>query len=389
MFDGKVLDLSYHLSASEQCHVFFGRGNRRLRLSHRYFRQGYVHAEAYHIFFEVYKFIVYAAVSFFFSLIHVVQLVQDDLERFVQSIEMYFFLAAGLPAAFNSEICVYQEEGFYGKILDFQIPGGMVGRNMAYHRHTESVEARACVIIMKIRDALFLALSAAVFADIVSCRSSRNQPQIYRYFKRFKLTRRMHGYIVNACDMSESIVRFDFNAKPHKFVEIISIGDSEQAKIFLVISFLHYLFRRKEAHFYGRVERQRLFFNGIQRFEQLKKEQSPLDCRHSFDALVFLLSGEKLFQYMTVAALKPAFLRLLAQFPKHRLRMRQNLFRYEASPFIGITTKFLAESFHIFFLKEILHLFTRHVHLFQKELFCHIAFDDFVKPYNFVHSFRS
>ena len=57
----------------------------------------------------------------------------------------------------------------------------MIGGYMADHRHIEPVKADVRIVIVEIRDTLFFALPASIFAYIMSGGSSRNQGKVNRH----------------------------------------------------------------------------------------------------------------------------------------------------------------------------------------------------------------
>ena len=101
-----------------------------------------------HEFFEIGQFGIDLLVALALGIIDVVQFAQDDVEGFGEGIEMDDFLPARITAALNTEVRVDEEQRFDGEVFQFQIPDGMIGRNVADAGQAHAAAAHACIIIM-------------------------------------------------------------------------------------------------------------------------------------------------------------------------------------------------------------------------------------------------
>ena len=116
---------------------------------------------------------------------------------------------------------------------------------------------------MKIRNPFFLTFSAAVLSDIVTCRSSGDQPQIDGNSGLFKLSCHIHSCIVDAANMAQRVEGRNIDADPHKFVHIFLFHKSAEIQIFSRISLVHNLIFCEKNHIFRGIKRKMLFFVGI------------------------------------------------------------------------------------------------------------------------------
>ena len=84
---------------------------------------------------------------------------------------------------------------------------GMKYFESSHQRHVEAVEADIGIVIVKIRNALFLALLAAVFADIVAGGRTRYEAEVDGNLEESELAGQMHGDIVDAGDVAQGVER--------------------------------------------------------------------------------------------------------------------------------------------------------------------------------------
>ena len=58
------------------------------------------------------------------------------------------FLSLGIAAALDAEIGINEQQRFDGQIFQFQVPDGMVSRDVADTRQAQAAAAHARIIIM-------------------------------------------------------------------------------------------------------------------------------------------------------------------------------------------------------------------------------------------------
>ena len=312
MCDGKIFEFTDHRRAFQKRVV--GRLHRgRLRgETARHRRQIDADAERFQIGFEILQLVVDFAVTVLFGGVHVVQLVQDHVKGFCQRVKVDDLRTVGIAAAFYPKIRIDQEQGLGGQIVQFQIPSGVIGSDMPDHRHTEAVKTEIGIVVVQIRDPLFFAFFAAVFADVVPGGSAGDQAQIDRDLQSRELSGRMHGDIVYAGDMSQRIERCQLNAQTHKFVNIMAGSRTQELAVFAAPGVLLALLRRQRHKIDRRIERKGLPFIPVQRFQKLQQEQTRGSLRRRFGA-----SGrffrEKAVKHPLIGVLQPSLFRRFAE----------------------------------------------------------------------------
>ena len=118
-----MLEFFHHLTAGKKREVLSGAGQRDFRCPDRNRRKIHNYPQIRHIIFEIFQLIVHLAVTVFFGLIHIVQLIKDYFERLFQIIEVDDFGASFASAALNAEIRIDKQKGLHRKIVKFQVPG--------------------------------------------------------------------------------------------------------------------------------------------------------------------------------------------------------------------------------------------------------------------------
>ena len=256
MIHGGVFQFFHRLVVSQQRHVFSAGRYRHLRHGFRHLRKFRHDPQIPHIILKIHQLVVDFPVAEFFRRVYIIQFIQDHLEGFCQRIKMYNFLSFGIAAALHPEVRIDQNQGFHRKVLQFQIPGGMVGCNMADHRHVEPVEADVRIIIMEIRDPPFFAFAAAVLTDVMACGRTGNQPQIHRHLQRLQLTGHMHGHIVDAGNVSQRVPRSNLDTDAHELINALISCHPVKPEIFLMITAFLHLCRPEKPHVQRRIKRQ-------------------------------------------------------------------------------------------------------------------------------------
>ena len=81
-----------------------------LRLFYRELRQLGINAQIYHVVFKVLKLVIYPVVTVLLGFIHIVQFVENYLERIVQSVKVHYLGSLAVSAALHSEIGIDEKE---------------------------------------------------------------------------------------------------------------------------------------------------------------------------------------------------------------------------------------------------------------------------------------
>ena len=223
-----------------------------------------------HIVFKVFKLVVHLGVSVRFSFINIIQLVQDDIKGFFQAVEMNDLFSV-LAGAFCPEISIDEQKRFNRQILEFQIPGRMIRCDMCDNRQFVPVQTVIGIVIVQIRDAVFLMFPAAVFANVMGGCRSGYQSQIDRNPGIVKLSGCIHGNIVNSADMSECIERCDVRSDPHEFIDIKTSDQLLQLDVTGDKSAISDLCVRKDKHVFCRIKGTDLTFVSVDSAEKLQK----------------------------------------------------------------------------------------------------------------------
>jgi len=306
MVDSCILQLAYYVLAFQKNYLTFDRFWRLFRRRSKVGRQFYRHSTLYHKVLKVCKLCIYLLISLLLRFINIVQFVQDDVKCLCQCVEMNHLRSLFVPAALDSKIRVYQNQRLYRKILEFQIPCRVVGRDVPYCRHLKSVITEISIIVMKIRYPLFFCLLAAVLADIMAGRSTGYQSQIYGNPCRLKLSCHKHRDIMHSAYVAKCVERGDIHPYTHKFIYVSVFYQPVQLDVLLGIAFRFYLSIAEKLHGFSRIELQIFFFIFVESSEYLQEEASSLTIIVAASNSTKL--REQIRQNIVVAMLQPSFI---------------------------------------------------------------------------------
>ena len=341
--DGLVFQLADNVLPLQQNLLPLRRLRRFRRLSRtlsELLRQRRLHPEFPHVIFEVLQFRIDLLIALPFRIVHIIQLIQNDIEGLLQCIEMDFFRPVLLPAALHPEIRIDQQQGLHRQVLQFQIPDRMIHGDMTDGRKMHSGAVQVGVIIVQIRNPLPFVLLAAVLPDIMERSRAGNDRQIHRDAHFRQLVGHVHGHVMHSADVADGVERGDLTTDPHEFQDVFLPEEIQHLQILPVpVSRQHFLPVQKPQILPG-IERQCLPFE-LQRRPQHLHQQSPA-------GLVLLLIRKlggfrkQPGQNVIVAVGQPSFLRLVLQtiqvFPggfRHFLHQKAALLRGAAVGFLG------------------------------------------------------
>ncbi len=224
MADGPEFQLLHHLIVSEQrrAEAQWNRLLNALLIEMRggIFRNIHGNSVLNHQVFEVLQFGVDFFVAMALGGIHVVQLVQNDIERFLEGIEVNDFPVLHSGALY-AEIRIDEQQGFHGKVLQFQVPGGVIGGDVRNGGKGVPAETVVGVVVMKIRYPLFFEWAAAVFSDVMHGSGTGDDAQIHRHPYLVQLICHIHGNVMHTADMTQGVVRCNIDADAHEFVDVL------------------------------------------------------------------------------------------------------------------------------------------------------------------------
>ena len=156
-----------------------------------------IHAQALHVVLEIVESGVDETVPAQLGVVHIVQLIQDDLEGLVQGGNHGGPVVSA--ALLHAEIRVDERQGLRRQVLRLQIPGGMVGRDMADVLHVMACEPFIRIVIVKIGDAL-VGL-AAEFPQVVAGRRAGGQRHVDGHSRPIKPPCDGQRHVVDAGDV--------------------------------------------------------------------------------------------------------------------------------------------------------------------------------------------
>ena len=148
--------------------------------------------------FKVGQLVVDVAVAERLFLRHVGQLAEDHLVGLGERMDAHDLFFARLPRAAHAEIRVDEQQRLDGQVFKFQIPGRVVGGDVADLLHPVPAEPLPGIIIVQIGDAPEVLAAAAELADVVPQRRRTHERQIDREARPLRQNRRMQGDIVHA-----------------------------------------------------------------------------------------------------------------------------------------------------------------------------------------------
>ena len=148
-------------------------------------------------------------------------------------------------AGFAAHVGVNQAEGFSGKCVQFQVPGGVIGCDMADGRHAAVFQPMPGVIVMEVRN--IFSLPASVFPDVVSGCRGTDQREVDVFTAAVDRPGNSQGDVMHARDMAERTEGRDFIADAHQFIDIFVPERIQKAAVFrgTVADFV--FFRRQES----------------------------------------------------------------------------------------------------------------------------------------------
>ena len=107
-----------------------------------------IRSHGLHIFLEVPESFIDELIAKKLLFVHIVQLVQDNVEGILQTGDKGDLLIILSAALLNPEVRIDQHQGLHGQVLRLQVPGGMVGGDMADIIHIVAAEPLVRVIIV-------------------------------------------------------------------------------------------------------------------------------------------------------------------------------------------------------------------------------------------------
>ena len=344
--DSPEFQLLHHLVVPEQGRAE-AQWNRFLNalfveMGRGFFRKIYGDAVFNHQVFEILQLRIDLYIAVALGGIHVVQLVQDDIESLFEGIEVndFFILHSG---ALYAEIRIDEQQGFHGKVFQLQIPGGVIGCDMRNGRKGIPAEAVVGVIIMKIRNTLFLKWAAAVFTDVMHGGGAGDDTQIHRHSHLVQLIGHIHGNVMNTADMSQGVKWRNIDTDAHEFVDVLVANHFVHLGVFRIKTAGCNLHIAEQPKVLRRIEGKGFLF--VYEYAAHQLEQVVPLLAEGVGIRRSRKMGEQLIPKERVAMLQPAVLRFRTAGMKVILPHSQNFRRVNPSGFIATVNQVVGHGF--------------------------------------------
>ena len=163
--------------------------------------QGHVHAQAAHIVLKVVEAAIHQLIPAALGGVHPVQLGQDDLEGLVQGIEHGDLPALVIPVLFGAEVGIDEQQGFHRQRLQFQVPHGVVGGDVADALQLPGGEPLVGVVVVEIGHPL--PGPAAELAHVVGGSRGGDEGQVHLHPRPGQSPGGGHGDVVDPGNVAQ------------------------------------------------------------------------------------------------------------------------------------------------------------------------------------------
>ena len=181
--------------------------------------QVHIHPQGAHIVLKVVELSIDKLVPAALDAVHIVQLGQDDLEGLVQGIEHGGLVPAGVPVLLGTEVGVDQAQGLHRQGLQLQVPGGVVGRDVADLLHPPLQQPLVRVVVVEIGHPL--PRPAAELSDVVGRRRPGDQGQVHIHSRLPEAPGRRHGDVVDPGDVAQGAEGGDLLPQAHQLIDVL------------------------------------------------------------------------------------------------------------------------------------------------------------------------
>ena len=214
--------------------------------------QIHIHAQTAHVVLEVVELSVDEFIPAALCPVHIVQLGQDDLEGLLQRVEDRDLVALRVPGLLGTEVGVNEQQGFHRQGLQLQVPGGVVGGDMADIFHLPGQQPLVGVVIVEV--GYPLPGPAAEFAEVVGRGCAGDERQVHLHPGLLQAPGGGHGDVVNAGDVAQDAEGGKFQTQPHEFIDIFLPPGGHEAAVLLAVVAGGVLLRRQELEVQHGVE---------------------------------------------------------------------------------------------------------------------------------------
>ena len=202
--------------------------------------QVYVHSQRAHVVLEVVELAVDELIPAALCLVHILQLPQDDVEGLLQGIEDGGLPPLLIPSLLAAEVGVDQTQGLYGEGVQLQVPGGVVGSDVADGGHPPPQQPLVGVVVVEERDTL--PGPAAELAQVVGGGGSGHQRQVYVLPRLPDAPGHGHGDVMHPRDVPQGAEGGGLLAQPHHLIDVLLPEGGQEAAVLLpALIFPHFL----------------------------------------------------------------------------------------------------------------------------------------------------
>ena len=191
--------------------------------------QVHIHPQGAHVVLKVVELAVDELVPAALAAVHVVQLGQNDLEGLVQGVEDGDLLSLLVPVLLGAEVGVDEAQGLHRQGLQLQVPGGVVGCDVADIAHVPLQQPLVGVVVVEVGHPLPGA--AAVLADVVGGGGPGDEGQVDVHPGGLESPGGGHGDVVDPGDVAQRAEGGDLLAQAHELVDILGAEVAEEALI--------------------------------------------------------------------------------------------------------------------------------------------------------------
>ena len=163
----------------------------------------HVHAQGAHVVLKIVELAVDELIPPPLGGVHVLQLGEDDLEGLVQGVEDGDLVAVGIPALLGAEVGVDETQRLHRQRLQLQIPGGVVGGDVADVVQMALQQPLVGVVVVQVGHPLSRA--AAELADVVGGGGAGNEGQIDVHPGLLQSPGHRHGDVVDPGNVAQRL----------------------------------------------------------------------------------------------------------------------------------------------------------------------------------------
>ena len=194
--------------------------------------EGRAHAAVDQQALEVLQLVVDGLVAQLLFRRHVVELGEDHVVALGQVVDPHD-LPPVLPGAAHAEVRVDQNQRFQAQIFKFEIPGGVVGRDVGDLGQALLGEPLVREIIVQIRDPGGVFAAAAEFSEVVGQRGGADQRDVHGQAGLLRLPGDVQGQIVHADGVGGRVEGHGLPAQPHQRHEARRLHGPAEQRILL------------------------------------------------------------------------------------------------------------------------------------------------------------